>query len=98
MIRKKPFSGYLLPFAARKKQVIEFLEIADQSLQVEVHVLNDSYGPSLQDGIDSIVVSSETASGADDVNARRKELGQHERAETRVSLMFCCRSQPITGY
>jgi phosphopantetheine adenylyltransferase len=79
MLTKKSHASLVDDFEARATRCLSFLSmLRGESLAVDVHVLNDLYGPTItKDRLQSIVVSSETLIGAFRINEQRVKLGMN---------------------
>ncbi|MEM4293521.1 MAG: inosine/xanthosine triphosphatase [Thermoplasmata archaeon] len=65
--------GDISPFEQRKKAVVEFAE--KMGKPYEILALNDVYGITLEEGLDALVVSTETHQRAIEINRERARRG-----------------------
>ncbi|KAI0412510.1 cytidylyltransferase [Xylaria grammica] len=71
-------SGWGNPDVTKKDDKV-ITRFRDGAIEVHCVVLQDAFGPTTaEEEMDVLVVSGETRSGGDAVNARRRELGWHE--------------------
>ncbi|KAI0533369.1 cytidylyltransferase [Xylaria digitata] len=71
-------SGWAKPDVTKKDDKV-VARFRDGTIEVHCVVLRDAFGPTTtEEEMDVLVVSGETRSGGDAVNARRRELGWHE--------------------
>lgn len=75
MTRGKKFRETIQSFAERMKQLRAFLKKNGFLKRAKIIRLKNVYGPTLRDGFQAIVCTSETLAGARKVNRRRRELG-----------------------
>jgi len=74
LLKSKKNAHLIAPFADRKKAVLRFLALVKPTQEVNLVELTDPYGPTVTDaGVQAIVVSSETLSGATRINSIRGE-------------------------
>ena len=70
----KSMKELVQPFAERRSAVAEFLSLCNPQLEQVLRPIDDAFGPSIVDPrLQVIVVSEETASGGNAVNAKRAE-------------------------
>ena len=75
LVSKKNASS-IHSFVRRERDVRDFLGRVKPSLKVRVSGLRDAYGPAVtEEGIEALVVSSETIGGAKKINGIRREKG-----------------------
>lgn len=74
LLAKKALATMIHSFEQRKSAVTEFLRLIKPLLSVHVVKLEDSFGPTVTDpSIEALVVSSETMSGVEKINAIRNK-------------------------
>lgn len=76
LLVNKKFKEYLEDFEIRKENVLKFVELLDPNLSYDILPINDICGPTgYEPNIEALIVSQETKSGGDFVNATRAEKG-----------------------
>ncbi len=75
MTRKKNYAPAVQPFTARKRCLEEFLKRRGWLKRAIIYELQDVVGPTLQEGYEAIVTTSETLGGARLINRARRERG-----------------------
>jgi pantetheine-phosphate adenylyltransferase len=88
LLRNKKYAEALESYSQREQNVESFVNYVYPSLPLRIEMINDIYGPTATiEEIDALVVSQETASGALEVNKKRKELGWHELKVYEIKLI-----------
>lgn len=72
----KPTAERLQPFAARRRAVERWVRARHPGRSVRVVPLADTFGRSVEEGVDVLVVSVDTRNGGRAVNAERRRLGR----------------------
>lgn len=81
---KEAFESYEF----REKSVREFMKYVYPDLQIRPVMINDMYGPTMQEeNIDGLIVSVETEEGANKINSLRREKGWNELQVVKVFLI-----------
>lgn len=72
MFKTKKNSSKIQSITLRKRLVLQFCKSFEPNVEIELHEINDPFGPSIVDKrLEAIVVSSETLKGARLVNEKR---------------------------
>ncbi|KAI1182679.1 cytidylyltransferase [Nemania serpens] len=80
-------SGWADPDVTKKDDKV-IARFRDGAIEVHCVLLQDAFGPTTaEEEMDVLVVSGETRSGGDAVNARRRELGWHELEVFEVDVL-----------
>ncbi|KAI1193138.1 cytidylyltransferase [Nemania serpens] len=80
-------SGWADPDITKKDDKV-IARFRDGAIEVHCVLLQDAFGPTTaEEEMDVLVVSGETRSGGDAVNARRRELGWHELEVFEVDVL-----------
>jgi inosine/xanthosine triphosphatase len=77
------------PYKVRRKQLLDFLRQEGARGRATIVQIDDEFGPSVvEKGLDAILVSEETATAADRINARRGRKGMKELGVIIVPLVY----------
>ncbi|ANB11869.1 putative pantetheine-phosphate adenylyltransferase [Sugiyamaella lignohabitans] len=88
LLKNKKYAQAMQSYMERKESVRNFLNYVYPSLDLDIVMINDIYGPTAQvKEIDGLVVSKETAAGGDSVNKLRSEKGWPELVIFEVGLI-----------
>lgn len=73
LLQRKQHPDVLEPFDVRFNNVIDLLRMINPSVELNVFLLNDPYGPTISDSrIDVLVLSKETESALSIINQKRE--------------------------
>ena len=76
MLSTKRFKEEIEGIDVRTAMVKEFLQLLKPELWVDIHVIDDPFGPSIvQEDLNCVVASSETIKGAHAINTKREKAG-----------------------
>ncbi len=93
----KPGIRSIQPFATRSRIVRRWIRARYPGREGAVVPLDDAVGRSAEDGVDALVVSSETVAGGRAVNARRRRLGRRPVPLLVVPLVLADDLRPVSS-
>ena len=93
----KPDSALIQPYATRVRVLRRFLATEYPRARWTTGALDDPFGGSVLPGVDVLVVSAETANGADLVNAERRRLGRSPVPVATVPIVLADDLGPISS-
>lgn len=85
-------------YNTRKKNLVDYIEtLTNKNSSYQIFKLTDSYGPTLTDGYDYIVVSSETYESALELNKLRQKRGLKPIEIVKIECVMAEDSLPISS-
>ena len=91
--------GKIIPlkdYEIRKQNLYEYIESTNSAASTIIK-LHDSFGPTISQDFDYLVVSPETISNAEKINGIRKEKGMQEIKVVLVDFVLADDRQPISS-
>jgi pantetheine-phosphate adenylyltransferase len=84
-------------YAQRTSAIKKFLPETGTNTQVVITLIQDNYGPSIQEDFDAIVVSPETKLVAEEINVKRKQKGKKLLQIVVVPFVLAEDGRPISS-
>jgi len=84
-------------YEQRKKTIEHFITENNIQIPVTIQPLYDSYGPSIEEDFDAIVVSPETQPTAEEINRRRTNLGKKPLEIIQIPFVLADDRKPISS-
>lgn len=98
MLAHKTLKHLIPPFEARKKNLIEYLKRQGYLERAEIVVLEDAYGPAIEDaGLEAIVVSHDTGHMSERINEKRKNKSLFPLQFIEVEMVLAEDGKPISS-
>lgn len=95
LLKNKQYAEVLQPFSTRKDLVVSFMKYVYPSLELEIEMINDIYGPTATiEDIQALVVSTETRDGGKSINAFRENKGWNKLEIIEIQLVGGNESEP----
>lgn len=89
--------GDVKPFEKRKKNIEQYLINKGYTDRTIIKEIFDKYGPSIEGDFDSIVVSPETKSTAEEINNRRRQNGKKPLEIVQIPFVLANDDIPISS-
>jgi pantetheine-phosphate adenylyltransferase len=89
--------GGIHSFTERKQTIEQFLSKEGKNQRYSIKVLNDQFGPSIEEDFDAIVVSQETKQTTKEINKKRKNLGKKPLQIVVIPFVLADDSKPISS-
>ena len=93
----KPDPGKIQPYRTRRATLRRWLSARYPARRWVLASLDDTFGRSVEDGVDAVVVSADTLSGGRAVNAERRRLGRRAVPLIVVPLVLADDLQPVSS-
>jgi pantetheine-phosphate adenylyltransferase len=87
----------ITPYQKRKEAIEAFLFKEKAIPHVVLTPIQDKYGPSVEEEFDAIVVSPETKSAAEEINAQRRQRGKKQLQIVVVPYVLAKDGYPISS-
>lgn len=87
----------IAPFAERVEGVLDFVRTLTPDLSVTIAPLHDTYGHTVSEDYDLLVVSPETLVGAQRINIKRREAGKPPLRIAEIAWVLAEDGHPISS-
>ena len=84
-------------FSQRKQRIENYISGKLTKVNVDIQPITDRFGPTLQEDFDCIVISPETRSVAEEINAKRKERGRSALDIIQIPFVYADDGQRISS-
>jgi len=93
----KPFPGRIQPYAVRRRALVRWIARHYRGRSYRVVPLEDTFGRSVENGVDVLVLSADTLAGGRAVNAERRRLGRRPVLLEVVPVVLADDLRPISS-